>query len=239
MLGLTSCFSDHQKYLAAQNLGSVAFIFAVFDYPTLEKYFRRMMTTFSVRQNAHFHPLTCHAQFDKSHFQARQPTRTATATRSDANVPSLWKRCAVSVALVATQALAITTLVTVTAPPPAFANTENYTIDVRPGEDEVEDQYFQTVPQGLSISAEDKAPRVALGKMLEGKKGKEVQQCVRKCVPTCTRTGQGSPGLGPMTARKEMVVFKEGYHSRQYCLSECVQVCNITINKPAAAKPTP
>jgi hypothetical protein len=186
------------------------------------------MTAFSPRQS-YSHTVTCHAQLNKTHCQALQPPRTA-STHS----PSLLERCAVGVAIAATQIAVVTTLVTA----PALANTENYTIDVRPSENDVEEQYFQTVPSGLSISEDDKAPRKALGPMLNGKKGKEVQNCVRKCVPTCTRTGQGSPGLGPMTARKEMVVFKDGYHSRQYCLSECVQVCNITINKPAAA-PTP
>lgn len=34
----------------------------------------------------------------------------------------------------------------------------------------------------------------------------------------------GAPGLGPISVRKELVVFKEGFRSRQYCLSECVQV---------------
>lgn len=155
------------------------------------------------------------------HHQASsiQPSRTTTSTEYSRTESTLvWERCAVGVAVVATQVLALTTFVAATAPPPVFANTQNYTIDVRPSEGDVDAEYFQTVPQGLS--SRDEKPKVALSSMLEGKKGKEVQQCVRKCIPTCTRTGQGAPGLGPMTARKEMVVFKEGYHSRQYCLSE-------------------
>lgn len=176
-----------------------------------------MQAAISSRQSAHKHTFTCKAQLNTHLKQAIQPSRTAAITTNRYKTASLWERWAVGVALVATQVLAVTTI-TATAPLPVLANTENYTIDVRPGTDE--EGYFQTVPQGLDISADDKAPRVALGKMLEGKKGKEVQQCVRKCIPTCTRTGQGAPGLGPMTARKEMMVFKEGYHSRQYCLSE-------------------
>ena len=175
-----------------------------------------MKTSLSSRQSAPCHILKCRAQSNNSCHQAIQPPRTIVNSTHRSNVPSLWERCAVSVAIVAAQALALTTVLVV-APPPALANTENYTIDVHPTDD-VENEYFQTVPQGLS--AADEKPKVALSSMLEGKKGKEVQQCVRKCIPTCTRTGQGAPGLGPMTARKEMVVFKEGYHSRQYCLSE-------------------
>jgi hypothetical protein len=33
------------------------------------------------------------------------------------------------------------------------------------------------------------------------------------------------PGLGPISMRKEIVVFKSGFRSRAYCLSECAQVC--------------
>jgi hypothetical protein len=31
------------------------------------------------------------------------------------------------------------------------------------------------------------------------------------------------------------VVFKEGYRSRSYCLSECTQICALEINPPAKA----
>lgn len=37
----------------------------------------------------------------------------------------------------------------------------------------------------------------------------------------------GSPGLGPISLRREIVVFKDGFRSRQYCLSECAQVCKL------------
>ncbi|GAB4820899.1 hypothetical protein N2152v2_007945 [Parachlorella kessleri] len=110
---------------------------------------------------------------------------------------------------------------------PALANTSNFT--VRPQESE-EEQYFITVPQDLSSAdgARDKAPR--LGALIEGPKGKQVQQCTRTCVPTCIRGGQGAPGLGPMSVRREIVVFKEGFRSRKYCLSECTQVCALEAN---------
>ena len=55
------------------------------------------------------------------------------------------------------------------------------------------------VPQGLAASDSSTAPR--LGSLLEGPNGKKIQQCTRKCVPTCIRGGQGSPGLGPMSMR--------------------------------------
>lgn len=85
-------------------------------------------------------------------------------------------------------------------------------------------------------AADSKAP-VRLGRLLDGPKGKQVQQCARKCVPTCIRGGQGAPGLGPMSVRKEIVVFKDGYRSRSYCLTECITVCALEIDPPATAAP--
>ena len=35
----------------------------------------------------------------------------------------------------------------------------------------------------------------------------------------------GAPGLGPLSMRREIIVFKDGYRTRKYCLSECTQVC--------------
>ena len=95
-----------------------------------------------------------------------------------------------------------------------------------------------------------RGPPANLGKLL---KAKGVQECTRKCVATCVRGGEGihtltinhsgpvrcprlmfrhaccglagAPGLGPLSVRKEIIVFNEGFRSRQYCLSECTQVC--------------
>jgi hypothetical protein len=36
--------------------------------------------------------------------------------------------------------------------------------------------------------------------------------------------GGSGPGLGPLSMRKDPVVFKDGFRSRSYCLSECAQV---------------
>lgn len=83
--------------------------------------------------------------------------------------------------------------------PPAAADGGDFTIRSEPAAEDAEDQYFETVPQGLNSADSSTAPR--LGALIEGPKGKQVQQCVRKCVPTCVRGGQGSPGMGPMTFR--------------------------------------
>lgn len=85
-------------------------------------------------------------------------------------------------------------------PLPAAADDGDFTLSSRGGsEEEFEEQYFETVPQGLSSEDSSTAPR--LGSLIEGPRGKAVQQCARKCVPTCIRGGQGAPGLGPMSLR--------------------------------------
>ena len=73
-------------------------------------------------------------------------------------------------------------------------------------------------------------PRPNLEKLIKGEKGKEIQDCSRKCIPTCLRGGEGAPGLGPMTVRRELVVFKEGFRDRRYCLTECTTVCALSFN---------
>lgn len=39
----------------------------------------------------------------------------------------------------------------------------------------------------------------------------------------------------PCSKEEGGVVFKEGYRSRSYCLSECTQICALEINPPAKA----
>ncbi|NP_001390626.1 hypothetical protein Zm00014a_031817 [Zea mays] len=41
-------------------------------------------------------------------------------------------------------------------------------------------------------------------------------QCTTKCVGTCIRGGGGAPGEGPLNVRRPLVVFKDGFRSRQY-----------------------
>ncbi|EFN58627.1 hypothetical protein CHLNCDRAFT_140852 [Chlorella variabilis] len=115
-----------------------------------------------------------------------------------------------AVLLSAVQVLAALQLVL---PLPAAADGGDFTLRSEPAAGDVEDEYFETVPQGLNSADSSTAPR--LGALLEGPKGKQITQCVRK---------------------KEIVVFKDGYRSRAYCLSECTQVCALTINPPAKAE---
>lgn len=58
-------------------------------------------------------------------------------------------------------------------------------------------------------------------------KSRKAEACTIKCVTTCIRGGGGSPGEGPLNVRRPLVVFKEGFRSRQYCLIECSDICNL------------
>lgn len=87
------------------------------------------------------------------------------------------------------------------------------------------------------LQGEDDRGVVGLGKLLKGDKGKEIQACSRKCLPACLRGGEGAPGLGPMTVRRELVVFKEGFRDRKYCLTECTTVCALSFTGEKGSSP--
>ena len=117
-----------------------------------------------------------------------------------------WRATGVALAAAATLAAA--------AAPIAFAEREFY---------------IEDIPQGLSSGdGGEKAP--SLRSLVKGANTKEIEKCTGKCVVTCTRGGGGAPGLGPLSVRKAPVVFKDGFRSRQYCLSECAEICSITVN---------
>ncbi|KAL7162923.1 hypothetical protein ACSBR2_043235 [Camellia fascicularis] len=61
-------------------------------------------------------------------------------------------------------------------------------------------------------------------------KSRKAESCTIKCVTTCIRGGVGSPGEGPLNVRRPLVVFKQGFRSRQYCLAECSDICNLIGN---------
>ena len=143
--------------------------------------------------------------------------RPAPATRPRVSSPS---RCA---QLVATTA----TLVVLASAPQCTSAVEPIRIERDLDQKEM---YFKTI-NDLASDDDDKKPRKALSSILKGSRGKEIEKCARKCTSTCIRGGQGAPGLGPLSVRKELVVFKPGYRSGSYCLSECVQICAIELGQ--------
>lgn len=78
---------------------------------------------------------------------------------------------------------------------------------------------FEDVPQ--TLSGGDKGQRI------QKPKSAKAETCTRKCVSTCIRGGAGAPGEGPLNVRRPLVVFKEGFRSRNYCLVECSEICNL------------
>ncbi|KAL3700880.1 hypothetical protein R1sor_018902 [Riccia sorocarpa] len=80
---------------------------------------------------------------------------------------------------------------------------------------------FENIPQELNQSGGDKPRRI------QKPKSKKAENCTQKCLGTCIRGGAGSPGEGPFNVRRPLIVFKEGFRSRQYCLIECSEICNL------------
>ncbi|XP_012087280.1 uncharacterized protein LOC105646115 isoform X2 [Jatropha curcas] len=85
---------------------------------------------------------------------------------------------------------------------------------------------LSNIPQTLSgecasSAKECKKPRI------QRPKSTKAESCTVKCVNTCIRGGEGSPGEGPLNIRRPLVVFKQGFRSRQYCLVECSDICNL------------
>ncbi|CAI5461925.1 unnamed protein product [Closterium sp. Yama58-4] len=89
---------------------------------------------------------------------------------------------------------------------------------------------FDNVPQSLSEG--DRKPR-----RIQKPKTPAAEKCLRKCVGTCIRGGAGAPGEGPINVERPIVVFKSEFRSRQYCLVECSEICNLlwSLNQAAAA----
>ncbi|XP_047079144.1 uncharacterized protein LOC124689702 [Lolium rigidum] len=81
---------------------------------------------------------------------------------------------------------------------------------------------FRNVPGTLSGEEGKEAERI------KHPRSPEAARCTSKCVSTCVLGGAGAPGVGgPFNVRRPLVVFKDGFRSRQYCLVECSDVCNL------------
>uniref|UniRef100_A0A803PDE4 Uncharacterized protein n=1 Tax=Cannabis sativa TaxID=3483 RepID=A0A803PDE4_CANSA len=78
-----------------------------------------------------------------------------------------------------------------------------------------EAETLENIPQLLSgecvLPNDCKKPRI------QKPKSRKAESCTIKCVTTCIRGGEGSPGEGPFNVRRPLVVFKEGFRSRRYC----------------------
>ncbi|XP_057988906.1 uncharacterized protein LOC110665730 isoform X2 [Hevea brasiliensis] len=71
------------------------------------------------------------------------------------------------------------------------------------------------VPQTLSGDCASSAKDCKKAR-IQRPKSRKAETCTVKCVNTCIRGGEGSPGEGPLNIRRPLVVFKQGFRSRQY-----------------------
>ncbi|BFG24043.1 hypothetical protein CerSpe_103170 [Prunus speciosa] len=84
---------------------------------------------------------------------------------------------------------------------------------------------LSNIPQ--TLSGECALPTDCKKARIQRPKSRKAESCTIKCVTTCIRGGDGSPGEGPFNVRRPLVVFKQGFRSRQYCLVECSDICNL------------
>ncbi|KAJ4844494.1 hypothetical protein Tsubulata_006332 [Turnera subulata] len=90
---------------------------------------------------------------------------------------------------------------------------------------ELDSETLSNIPQQLS--GECATPKDCRKARIQRPKSRKAESCTTKCVGTCIRGGDGSPGEGPLNIRRPIVVFKQGFRSRQYCLVECSDICNL------------
>ncbi|XP_027341948.1 pollen receptor-like kinase 4 isoform X2 [Abrus precatorius] len=102
-------------------------------------------------------------------------------------------------------ALALTTFLSVTAVIASVA-----TADATP-----EPETLSNIPQ--TLSGECPLPKDCKKPKIQKPKSRKAETCTIKCVTTCIRGGQGSPGEGPLNVIRPLVVFKQGFRTRQYC----------------------
>ncbi|KAL2501703.1 uncharacterized protein Fot_35551 [Forsythia ovata] len=89
------------------------------------------------------------------------------------------------------------------------------------------EETLSNIPQTLSSVCTPEEKDCKKKVRIQRPKSKKAEKCTSKCVSTCILGGFGSPGEGPLNIRRPLVVFKNGFRSRQYCLSECSDICNL------------
>ncbi|XP_014498454.1 uncharacterized protein LOC106759676 [Vigna radiata var. radiata] len=88
-----------------------------------------------------------------------------------------------------------------------------------------EPETLSNIPQ--TLSGECTLPKDCKKTRIQKPKSRKAESCTIKCVTTCIRGGEGSPGEGPFNVIRPLVVFKQGFRTRQYCLVECSEICNL------------
>ncbi|XP_057770318.1 uncharacterized protein LOC130990135 [Salvia miltiorrhiza] len=89
------------------------------------------------------------------------------------------------------------------------------------------EETLSNVPQTLSSVCSPDEKECKKRYKIQRPKSKKAEACTSKCTSTCIQGGFGSPGEGPFNIRRPLVVFKDSFRSRKYCLSECSDICNL------------
>ncbi|XP_021904031.1 uncharacterized protein LOC110819141 isoform X3 [Carica papaya] len=122
------------------------------------------------------------------------PVRLDNITRSTACLTRASKNCSLVATSIFAAAVVIASAAAAAAPP--------------------DDETLSNIPQTLSGECAEvkdcRKPRI------QRPKSRKAESCTVKCLTTCIRGGDGSPGEGPLNLRRPLVVFKQGFRSRQY-----------------------
>lgn len=86
--------------------------------------------------------------------------------------------------------------------------------------------YIEDVLDGLCVSESDLCVRWLLKLFMLGLNGKVVEKCVNKCLVMCVCGGGGGLGLGLVSVCCDLIVFKDSFWLREYCLFECADICS-------------
>ncbi|XP_011075274.1 uncharacterized protein LOC105159786 [Sesamum indicum] len=89
------------------------------------------------------------------------------------------------------------------------------------------EETLSNIPQSLSSVCAPGQQDCKKRYKIQRPKSRKAEGCTSKCTATCMQGGFGSPGDGPFSMRRPLVVFKDGFRSRKYCLSECSDICNL------------
>ena len=106
--------------------------------------------------------------------------------------------------------------------------------------DQRDENYMENIASTVSAD-EALGKRTSLKKLVQGEHKKEIERCAGKCITTCVRgtNDTQSNSLLAMRSNKNkkkdemstLVVFKDRFRSRNYCIEECLEYCSKAINK--------
>ncbi|XP_019447615.1 PREDICTED: uncharacterized protein LOC109350771 [Lupinus angustifolius] len=86
------------------------------------------------------------------------------------------------------------------------------------------EETLSNIPQTLSGECTTKDSSSCKKPKIQRPKSRKAESCTVKCLTTCIR---GDEGEGPLNLTRPLVVFKQGFRTRQYCLVECSDICNL------------